>query len=157
MRRHRRVASSWRMDETYLRIGGRWHYLYRAVHKTGRSIDFCLSSHRDEITARRFLRSAIEHYGAPCTIDLDGYVANHTAVKMINRRLARTRSPAIKVWNSRCLNNIVEQDHRAIKLQLAKVNATQPFSGPPARAGSIPAKRRRDRAEDSLDDGIEKP
>ncbi len=115
MGRHHRAASSWRMDETYSRSRGRWHYLHRAVDKTGRSIDLCLSPHRDGITARRVLRSAIKHYGAPRTIGMDGYVANHAAVEMVNKRLARTGTPAIKVWNSRYHNNIVEQDHRAIE------------------------------------------
>ncbi len=48
----------------YVSVQGQWHYLYRAVDKAGKTIDFLLSPTRDELTARRFLQSAVLHYGA---------------------------------------------------------------------------------------------
>src|SRR5262245_19924633 len=58
---HRRkypVGRSWRMDETYIRVKGEWRYLYRAVDKTGQTIDFLLTEHRDTEAALRFLTQA---------------------------------------------------------------------------------------------------
>ncbi len=118
MRRHRRVGDSWRMDETYVCIRGQWHYLYRAVDKAGKTIDFFLSPTRDELTARRFLQRAILHYGAPRVVTVDGYCGNHAAIEMLNRRRRRHGLPAIQVRSSRYLNNIVEQDHRGVKRRL---------------------------------------
>jgi putative transposase len=55
------VGSSWRMDETYVRIKGVWKYLYRAVDKAGATVDFLLTAKRDRKAALRFLRKAIGH------------------------------------------------------------------------------------------------
>jgi putative transposase len=54
-RRKRPVWISWHMDETYIRVKGQWYYLYRAVDKTGQTIDFLLTDHRDGRAATRFL------------------------------------------------------------------------------------------------------
>ncbi len=60
-RRHKRpVGSSWRMDETYIKVGGEWKYLYRAVDRDGHTIDFLLRAHRDCAAARRFFERAID-------------------------------------------------------------------------------------------------
>ena len=64
-RRKRPVWVSWRMDETYIKIKGAWYYLYRAVDKTGQTIDFLLTAQRDEQAAKRFLTKAIRRHGAP--------------------------------------------------------------------------------------------
>jgi putative transposase len=58
-RSKRSVGRSWRMDETYIKIRGRWCYLYRAVDRAGDTVDFVLTAHRDEAPARRFLKRAI--------------------------------------------------------------------------------------------------
>src|SRR4029453_6746722 len=57
-RRKRPVWVSWRMDETYIKVKGQWYYLYRAVDKTGQTIDFLLTEQRDEQAALRFLKKA---------------------------------------------------------------------------------------------------
>ena len=106
------------MDETHVSVQGRWHYLYRAVAKAGETIDFFLSPTRDELTARRFLQSAVLHYGAPRVVTVDGYCGNHAALETLNRRRRRHGLPAIQVRSSRYLNNIVEQDHRGVKRRL---------------------------------------
>jgi IS6 family transposase len=60
LRPHLRMTNgSWRVDETYIKVKGRWTYLYRAVDKTGQTIDFLLSSERDAVTAKRFFRKAL--------------------------------------------------------------------------------------------------
>jgi transposase-like protein len=71
---------SWRVDETYIKIKGQWAYLYRAVDKAGRTVDFLLSRRRDMAAAQRFFSRAIRQHGAPRIITLDGYAASHRAV-----------------------------------------------------------------------------
>ena len=83
-RRKRPVWVSWRMDETYIKIKGQWYDLYRAVDKTGQTIDFLLTEHRDEYAAKRFLTKAIRRHGVPEKITLDGSAANEAAIKSYN-------------------------------------------------------------------------
>jgi len=71
----RSVGTSWRVDETYIKLKGKWVYLYRGVDKEGQTIDFFLSEHRDIVAAKRFLQEAIEKRGVPQKITLDGYAA----------------------------------------------------------------------------------
>jgi transposase-like protein len=54
----RPVGTSWRMDETYIKVNGQWKYLYRAVDKAGQTVDFLLTAHRDKKAALRFFRKA---------------------------------------------------------------------------------------------------
>ena len=112
LRRRRRLAgSSWRMDETYVQVGGRWKYLYRAVDREGETVDFLLTAKRDVAAARRFLERAIDLNGVPEKINIDKSGANTAAIKNI-----RADSGAdIELRRTKYLNNIVEQDHRAIK------------------------------------------
>lgn len=114
----RPVGGSWRVDETYVKIKGRWVYLYRAVDKAGKTVDFLLRAKRDVAAAKAFFcRAFAKHGRLPHKITLDGYQASHRAARELlaqNRRGARTRIRSCKY-----LNNLIEQDHRAIKLRLA--------------------------------------
>jgi len=110
-RRKRPVWVSWRMDETYIRVKGQWYYLYRAVDKHGQTIDFLLTEHRDEEAALRFLKKAIRRHGVPEKITIDGSAANEAAIKSYNEE----HGTAIAIRKVKYLNNIVEQDHRAVK------------------------------------------
>jgi transposase-like protein len=76
----RPVGGSWRCDETYIRVRGRWTYLYRAVDKQGRTVDFLLSERRDVAAAKRFFRKAMENHATPRVITLDAYAASHRAI-----------------------------------------------------------------------------
>ena len=121
--RKRSVGTSWRMalgqplDETYIRVKGQWKYLYRAVDKVGNTVDFLLTAKRDRKAALRFLRKAIDQCGMPQKITLDKSGANTAAIDDYNTdnktgielRVAGL-GPQVKY-----LNNIVEQDHRAVK------------------------------------------
>src|ERR1700720_2422829 len=93
---------SWRVDETYICQGGSWRYLYRAVDSTGATIDFWFSAERDAAAAKHFFQKALQAPGhpRPRVITVDG-------------------NPSYPN-----LNNVVEQDHRAIK---RRVNASQGF------------------------------
>jgi transposase-like protein len=75
-----RVWLSWRMAETYIKVKGVWCYLYRAVDKTGQTIDFLLTKERDEQAAKRFLIKAIRRHGVPGKITIDGSEANAAAI-----------------------------------------------------------------------------
>jgi len=98
------------MDGTYLKINGTWKYLYRAVDKDGNTVDFLLCAHRDKAAARRYLEKSIDQNGAPETVTLDKTGANQAAFKDINATLEQP----IKIRQKKYLNNLVEQDHRAI-------------------------------------------
>jgi len=111
-RKHRKpVGKSWRLDETYVKIKGKWRYLYRAVDKNGDTIDFLLTAKRDKKAARRFLAKAIKHFGIPEKINIDKSGANKAAIESHNVASGSN----IEIRQNKYLNNIVEQDHRAIK------------------------------------------
>jgi len=81
-RRHKRpVGSSWRMDETYILVGGQWKYLYRAVDRLGQTVDFLLTARRDVAAARRFFERAISLHDLPEKITIDKSGANTAAVR----------------------------------------------------------------------------
>ena len=111
-RRHKRsVGSSWRMDETYIKANGQWKYLYRAVDKAGKTIDFLLRAKRDKVAAMGFFRKAMRASGDPEKVTMDKSGANKAAMDEINAG----RDEPIEVRQNKYLNNIVEQDHRAVK------------------------------------------
>ena len=104
-RKHkRRVGGSWRMDETYIKVKGVWKYLYRAVDKQGKTVDFLL-------TAKRFFDKAIEANGDPDRVAMDESGVNKAAIDAINA----SRDVPILLRQVKYLNNTVEKDHRAIK------------------------------------------
>jgi len=115
---------SWRVDETYVRIKGRWSYLYRAIDPAGATIDFFLS----------VVRSADAPKALFAKVLADPF---HLQPRVINTDKAKCYPPAIQeskeegVLRRRCrhrpvqyLNNILEQDHRAIK---KRIRAKQHF------------------------------
>ena len=125
LRRHLKPTNkSWRLDETYFRVQGLWCYLYRAIDSTGATIDFLLSALRDAAAAKRLFRKALSD-------------PSHPQARVINTDQARLYGAAIAAVKEegtlrrRCehrpvqyLNNILEQDHRAIK---RRVKAKQSF------------------------------
>ena len=109
----RPTGSSWRVDETYIRVKGRWTYLYRAVDKQGQTVDFLLSEKRDIAAAKRFFIKAIGSNEAPAKITLDGYQATHQAVAQL--KAEAVLASTVEVRTSKYLNNLIEQDHRRVK------------------------------------------
>lgn len=118
------TGRSWRADETYIRVAGEWTYLYRAVDSTGATIDFYLSRTRDAAAARQFFHKSLSAgiHPRPRVINVDGNPSYSKVVEELKQegRLGR---------RCRCrtcpyLNNIVEQDHRAVK---RRINAKQGF------------------------------
>jgi putative transposase len=109
--RKRPVGSSWRMDETYVKVKGSWKYLYRAVDKAGATVDFLLTAKRDRKAALRFLRKAAGQNGAFDKITIDKSGANKSAIESYNEE----HETNVEIRQVKYLNNIVEQDHRAVK------------------------------------------
>jgi transposase-like protein len=109
----RPVGTSWRVDETYLKVKGKWVYLYRAVDSAGQTVDFLLSEHRDSAAAKRFFTHAIEKRGVPAKITLDGYAASHAAVAALQEEDVLPAD--LTVRTNKYLNNVIEQDHRRVK------------------------------------------
>jgi putative transposase len=107
----RPVGSSWRMDKTYIKVKGQWKYLYRAVDRDGQTIDFLLTAHRDKKAALRFLKKAIRQHGLPNKITIDKSGANTAAIEA----LVEETGHKTEIRQNKYLNNLVEQDHRAIK------------------------------------------
>ena len=90
----------------YLRVKGKWAYLYSAVDSTGQTVDFLWSEHRDIVTAKRFFARAIEKRGVPEKITLDGYAASHVVVAQLQ---AEKILPAnLPVRTNKYLNNVIE-------------------------------------------------
>ncbi|MDH6186563.1 transposase-like protein [Polaromonas sp. CG_23.6] len=111
-RKHKRaVGGSWRMDETYIKVNGVWKYLYRAVDKAGKTVDFLLTARRDKAAALRFFDKAMKANGVPEKVTMDKSAANKAAMDEINDR----GETPVTLRQVKYLNNIVEQDHRAVK------------------------------------------
>ncbi len=109
----RSVGTSWRIDETYTKVRGKWVYLYRGVDREGRTIDFFLSERRDIAVAKQFLLQAIEKRGVPQKIALDGDAASHEAIAELQKE--QVLPAKLDVCTTRYLNNLIEQDHRRVK------------------------------------------
>jgi putative transposase len=125
--RKRPTATSWRMDETYIKVKGHWTYLYRAVDRDGQTLDFRLSERRDLAAARRFFKPAIGTNGVPDRVAIDKSGANLAGLLAVNVILKFTGGGrTIGVRKARYLNNIPEQDHRFIK------RISNPMMGPKA-------------------------
>ena len=110
-KRKRPVGSSWRMDETYIKLAGQWKYLYRAVERAGDTVDFLLTAKRDKAVARRFLERAINLHGVPEKVTIDKSGANTAAIESVKTDACVD----ILMRQTSYLNNIVEHDHRAVK------------------------------------------
>ena len=111
--RKKPVNGSWRMDETYIKLNGKWVYLYRAVDKEGNTIDFLLRAKRDAEAAKAFFRKAIKENGRPKKVTVDKSGSNKAALDFCNKDVSEKEK--IEIRQIKYLNNIIEQDHRFIK------------------------------------------
>jgi transposase-like protein len=123
----RGVHSSWRMDETAVSVRGGTRYLYRAVDKYGKTVDSLLCADRSEHSAREFFTKALKthHPRGPTKLNLDGDAASHGALRVLRQENSDWQS--VQIRSRRYLNNIVEQDHRAIKRRCAPMLAMKSF------------------------------
>jgi IS6 family transposase len=109
---------SYRTDETYIKVKGKDHYLYRAVDSTGQTIDFLLAAKRDAAAAKRFFRKALRSPGNPMprVINVDKNPSYPAAVEALkNEGIFPQR---VRLRQCKYLNNVVEQDHRTVKKRM---------------------------------------
>jgi transposase-like protein len=121
------VHSSWRMDETAIPVRGGPLYLYRAVDKFGKTVDSLLCADRTEAAARAFFCKALQtnQPHRPLKVNLDGNAASHRALRLLRREHPVWQHVVVR--SRRYLNNIVEQDHRAVKRRCASMLALKSF------------------------------
>jgi transposase-like protein len=117
-------GTSYRVDETYIKVGKSCKYLYRAVDKEGQTIEFMLSAKRDVSAAKRFFKKMMtaEHRRLSFSISVDKNAAYPEA--FTTSQAERVVPQDCKLQRVKYLNNIIEQDHRFIK---KKVRASQCF------------------------------
>ncbi len=103
------TGTRWHADETYVRVDGRWCYLYRAIDREGNLIEALLSEKRDMAAAQRFFARALDLAGhAPEQVTTDGHDAYPRAIR-------ETLGAGVHHRTSRDKNNRIEQDHRGVK------------------------------------------
>jgi transposase-like protein len=121
-----RVGRSWRVDETYVKIKGRWTYLCRTVDREGKTVDFLLRAKRDVAAAKAFFRRPFGRHGRlPHKITLDGYQASHRAAREALGE--HPQGNQCEIRSSKYLNNLIEQGHRSIKLRLGPMLGLKHF------------------------------
>lgn len=124
------LTGKWHMDETYIKVRGRWMHLYRAIDSVGDSVEFFLSENRDLSAAKRFFRQAFARHGRPDRIVIDGSQTNREAICLsdaenrLRDRSQRSLKP-IRIRQSQYLNNRIEQDHRRIKRRIRSMLGLQ--------------------------------
>jgi transposase-like protein len=127
-RLRRSVGTSWRVDETYVQIRGQLCYLYRAVDKHGKTVDFLLRRDRSITAAQAFFRKALATTlpRVPRKGTLDGHVPSHQALWLLRREHPCWRN--VRVKTNKYLSNVVEQDHRAVKRRDCAMHGLTSFS-----------------------------
>lgn len=111
-KRNHSAGDSWRMDETYIKIKGKWHYLYRAIDSSGLTLDIWLRKNRDSQAAYSFFKRLLKQFGNPRVIVTDKAPSLTCALKQLK---SKGLLVSIIHRTSKYLNNIIEQDHRPIK------------------------------------------
>ena len=106
-----------------MRVKGQRKYLFRAVDKEGQTIDFLLTAQRNQAAAKRFLRKAIRAHGLPAKITIDKSGANKAAIETYNTE----QETGIEIRQCKYLNNVIEQDHRAVKRRTRPMLGFQSF------------------------------
>jgi transposase-like protein len=150
----RLIGSSWRVGETYISIKGKWRYLYRAVDKQGRSVDFMPRPDRGIAAAQAFFRRALASHPdrAPCKVTLDGHVLSHRALRLLRRERPGWRR--VKARSSKYLNNIIEQDHRAIKRRCASMKGFKSFADAAVTSAGVELAHRIHKHQFSLGEAV---
>lgn len=110
-----RLCHSWRVDETYVKVRGKWEYLFRAVAKDGRTLDSYLSDTRNAKAAKRFLAKALKRSGhdRPTKINTDKNPAYGEAIRELKKE--GTLPPDVQHRQVKYLDNVIEADHGKLK------------------------------------------
>lgn len=118
-------GTSYRVDETYIKVGRSCKYLYRAVDKEGQTIEFMLSAKRDVFAAKRFFKKMMraDHRRLPFSISVDKNAAYPEAFN--SSQDEKILPPDSRLRRVKYLNNTIEQDHRFIKRRCVLPNASR--------------------------------
>ena len=120
-KRRGQAGTSWYVDETYIKVNGKWCYLYRAVDEDGNLVDSRLSEKRDMEAAQKFFEQAVAVVGhAPEQVTTDGH-------RSYPRAIRETMGSEITHRTSKYLNNRLEQDHRGIKQRYYPMSGFKTF------------------------------
>ncbi len=111
-KKNRQSFYSWKMDETYIKIKGKWHYLYRAIDSEGMTLDIWLRRKRNTQSAYAFLKRLYKQFGEPKVIVTDKAPSIASAFRKLQKQgvYSETEHRTVKY-----LNNLIEQDHRPVK------------------------------------------
>ncbi|NSW39774.1 IS6 family transposase, partial [Bacillus sp. Xin1] len=101
------------LDETYIKVKGDWHYLYRAINKDGHTLDIQLRKKRDHQAAYAFMKRLVKHFGEPTVLTTDKAPALLCAFNKL-------RKQGFYQTTIKHLNNLIEQDHRHVKRRFSK-------------------------------------
>ncbi|MBO0486701.1 IS6 family transposase [Vagococcus fluvialis] len=123
--RNKSVGDSWRMDETYIKVKGTWHYLYRAIDSSRLTLDIWLRKNRDSQSAYSFFKRLIKQFGEPRVIVTDKAPSLSCAFNRLKSEKLFTKT---EHRTSKYLNNIIEQDHRPIKKRHKLYQSVRPAS-----------------------------
>ena len=111
------AGGSWRLDETYIKVKGVWHYLYRAIDKSGQTLDWMLSKRRNKVAAKKFFKKLLanKHVKMPYVINVDkapAFIPAHSELQASGDLSEKTKLRRVKY-----LNNGVENDHKSTKFK----------------------------------------
>ncbi len=111
-KRNKSVNDSWRMDETYIKVKGKWQYLYRAIDSSGLTLDIWLRKNRDKKATYAFFKRLLNQFGEPRVLVTD---KAPSLSSVFNQLKSEGKFINTTHRTSKYLNNIIEQDHRSIK------------------------------------------
>jgi len=125
-----KTAVSWHVDETYIKVKGKWTYYYRAIDKFDKTLDFMPSEHRDEAAATAFFPRKIGNSGFPDKVMIDKSGANFAGLQNMNCLLILSGWYClIEALPVKYLNTIFEQGHRFIKKLTKQMKGFKSFNG----------------------------
>ncbi|WP_374221014.1 IS6 family transposase [Bacillus cereus group sp. N21] len=146
-KKNKRVQLSWKMDETYIKVKGKWCYLYRVIDKEGHTLDIQLRKKRDTQAAYSFIKRLVQIFGEPTVLTTDKAPSLLCALKKLKKQGFYTHTIH---YTAKHLNNLIEQDHRHVKRRFARSSGFQ--SSPCFRIETVHAlyKQRRSLQSDSV-------
>ncbi|EJV75460.1 IS6 family transposase [Bacillus cereus] len=121
-KKNKKVQSSWKLDETYIKVKGKWRYLYRVIDKDGYTLDIQLRKTRDHQAAYAFMKRLVKAFGEPTVLTTDKAPALLCAFNKLKEQGFYRRTTHCTVKH---LNNLIEQDHRHVKRRFAKSTGFQ--------------------------------
>jgi len=132
-------GTSFRIDETYVKVGKEWKYLYRALDKEGQTIEFLLSAKRDISAATRFFKKMMQadHRRLPFSISVDKHASYPEAFAASQKEKVLPKDCCLR--RVKYLNNVIEQDHRFIRRRWRAMQCFRAFHTAERTLGGVEA------------------